>query len=246
MKKLSKDKRVCFLENSHSYFLSDKKLISVTSLIEKFKNKFDSDFFSKKIALREGKTQQEILELWSEKAKKSCEIGTGIHLLFENYKNKNYAIVNEKLVFDDYELKNEYKLEYNQKKEISLKFINDFFETKRLIPLESEFIVYNDLIAGQIDMICKDNKGNFYIIDFKTNSSISDCSYGKKMNYLFSEFNDSNYYHYSIQLSIYKKILKEYPISKMYLIHITDKNYSFIRCIDVFEKINFDDLYQYI
>ena len=84
MNKYSEDKRVVFQESSHSYFLGEKKLISVTSFLNTFKNKFDSDFYSKKIALRDGKTQEEVLCEWNKKAFKSTEIGTAIHKIFED------------------------------------------------------------------------------------------------------------------------------------------------------------------
>jgi len=62
----------------------------------------------------------------------------------------------------------------------------------------------------------------------------------------FSELNDSNYYHYCIQLSVYKKLLKEYKINKIYIIHILENNYKIIECEDVFEKINFNYLIEYL
>jgi ATP-dependent exoDNAse (exonuclease V) beta subunit len=244
--KYSNDKRVRFDNETHSYFLNDKRLISVTTLLSNFKNKFDSDFYSKKIALKEGKTQDEILLLWKEKAKKSCDIGTAIHKIFEDYKYNNYSILNNQLMFETSEIDVEYLPDYYTKHKVALSFINDFFETKRLIPIESEMIVYNELIAGQIDMICKDVKNNFYILDFKTNSTIDKYSYNKKMIGFFSELNDSNYYHYCIQLSVYKKLLKEYKINKIYIIHILENNYKIIECEDVFEKINFNYLIEYL
>ena len=242
MKKYSKDNRVVFNQENHSYFLGDKKLISVTTILSKFKNEFDSDYWSKKIAERENTTQEIILKKWKDKAFKSTEIGTAIHKIFEDYVNNNYSVLNERLVFQFNELNPEFYLEFNQKKDVVLRFINDFFVSKRLKPLESEFIVYNDFLAGQIDMICKDSNNNFYILDFKTNEKIEGNSYGKKMKGIFNDLNDCSFYHYCIQLSIYKKILKEYEINKMFLVHITTERYNFIECFDAMENINVIDL----
>ena len=134
--------------------------------------------------------------------------------------------------------------DFNLKKEVALQFINDFFITERLIPIESEFIVYNDFLAGQIDMVCKDQEGNFYIVDFKTNEKIDTYSYGKKMKGVFSHLDDSNYFHYCLQLSIYKKMLKEYEINKTFLVHITAEKYNFIECHDVMKGIDINLLKQ--
>lgn len=238
--KFSNDKRVVFNPENHSYINKDKKLLSVTSYIEKFKNKFDADFYSKKIALIENKTQQEILDLWEQKGKKSREIGTAIHKIFEDYTNNNYSIVNENLMFDFMELEPEYLTDFNSKKNVSLKFINDFFLSKRLEPIFTEFIVYNNYLAGQIDMICKDLKGNYYILDFKTNDKIETYSYNKKMKGIFSELNDCSFYHYSLQLSIYKNMFKISNVKKIYLVHIKTDCYEFIECEDIFNNYNID------
>lgn len=244
--KYSKNKKVSFDSGTHSYFLKDKKLTSVTTLINKFKNEFDSDFWSKKIAKKENTTQELILKKWKDKAFKSTEIGTAIHKIFEDYTNVNYCVTNGKLEFEYKKLNAEFMKDFNLKKEVSLKFINDFFITKRLIPIESEFIVYNDFLAGQLDMICKDHENNFYIIDFKTNEKIDTYSYGKKMKGIFSEIDDCSYFHYSLQLSIYKKLLKDYNIDKIFLIHITSEKYEFIECKDLMENIDINILKEQI
>ena len=240
MNKYSEDKRVVFQYDSHSYFLNNKKLMSVTFFLNKFKNKFDSDFYSKKIALREGKTQTEVLEEWKYKSLKSIKIGTAIHRIFEDYVNNKFIILNNELVFDYLNLDSDYFIEFNNKKNVSLKFIKDFFLTKRIIPIKSEYIVYNNTLAGQVDMICLDKNNNYYIFDFKTNKEIQKYSYNKKMLGEFNFLNDSNYYHYSLQLSIYKMLLKEYNISKLFLIHIKEHSYEFLECEDIFKKYKLD------
>lgn len=228
MIKYSEDKKVVFKSENHTYYLGDKRLTSVTSLLSEYKNEFDSDFFSKKIAKRDGKTQQEVLDEWSFKAKKSCDIGTNIHKIFEDYFLNNYSIIDDEYKFDIECQDPLYFLDQNKKVKVALKFINDFFKTKRLIPYKSEYIVYNEKIAGQVDMICKDAKGNFYILDFKTNSEIQTYSYGKKMTGVLSNIDDCSYWHYTLQLSIYKALLKKINVSKIFLVHITDLDYKFI------------------
>jgi ATP-dependent exoDNAse (exonuclease V) beta subunit len=236
--KYSNDKRVVFESESHSYFNKDKKLLSVTTFLHKFKNEFDSDFFSKKIALRDGKTQKEILDLWSAKAKKSCDIGTAIHKIFEDYINGDFAVLNGEIQIEFLELPIEYYLDFHSKAKVSIQFIKDFFVTNRLIPVHTEYIVYDDNLAGQVDLICKDKNDNYYILDFKTNDKIEKYSYNKKMLNEFSILNDSNFYHYSLQLSIYKKMIKEIDIKKLFIIHIKLNSYEIIECEDIFEKYN--------
>ena len=242
--KYSNDKSVVFNSEDHTYINKGKKLTSVTTFISQFKNEFDSDFFSKKIALRDGKTQEQVLSEWKEKAHKSCEIGTAIHKIFEDYVNGKYSILNDKLIFDFTELQPEYVLEFTAKSFFAIKFIEKFFITKRLIPIYTEYIVYDENLAGQIDLICKDKNENFYILDFKTNEKIEKYSYNKTMKGVFNFLNDSSYYHYCLQLSIYKNMLKE-KIKGLYLVHIKIDSFEFVECEDVFEnyKISYKDLF---
>lgn len=237
--KYSNDKSVVFNDKDHTYFKKNKKLTSVTTFISKYKNEFDSDFFSKKIALRDSKTQEEVLFEWEQKAKKSREIGTAIHKIFEDYVNNKYCYLNEDLIFDFLELDSEYLIDFKNKSKVAISFIKDFFIENRLIPVYTEFIVYDENLAGQIDLICKDQKDNYYILDFKTNDRIEKYSYNKKMKGEFSFLNDSSYYHYCLQLSIYKKMIN-LKIKKLYLVHIKLDSYEFIECEDIFELYDID------
>lgn len=242
--KYSNDKRVSFDSKTHSYFLNNKKLTSVTTLLSKFKNDFDSEYWSKIIAKREGVTQEEILFKWKRKAFKSTEIGTAIHKIFEDYTNNKYSILNGNLIFDYNVIEPEFMIDFDKKKIQSLSFINEFFVTKRIIPIHTEYMVYNNSIAGQVDMICKDINGNFYILDFKTNEKIDFEAYkGKKMLGVLDFVEDCSYFHYCLQLSIYKKLLKDIEIRKIFLVHITVEKYFFIECDDVLENFDLEALF---
>lgn len=241
--KYSKDISVVFDSVNHTYHLKGKKLTSVTQFISQFKNKFDSDYWSKKIALRDEKTQEQVLKEWSDKAKKSCDIGTAIHKIFEDYIDNKFCILGDEIVIDFIDLEIEYLTDFLPKSKVAIQFIKDYFVTKRLIPIHTEYIVYNDYLAGQVDLICKDKNGNYYILDFKTNDKIETKSYGKNLNGKLSDIPDSTYYHYSLQLSIYKQMFKE-KVDKLYIIHIRHDKYEFIECVDIFKSyaINFKSL----
>ena len=237
--KISKDKSVVFDSVNHTYHLNGKKLISVTQFISQFKNKFDSDYWSKKIALRDDKTQEQVLKEWSDKAKKSCDIGTAIHKIFEDYIDNKFCVLSDEIVIDFIDLEIEYLTDFLPKSKVAIQFIKDYFITNRLIPIHTEYIVYNDYLAGQVDLICQDKNGNYYILDFKTNDKIETKSYGKNLNGKLSDIPDSTYYHYSLQLSIYKQMFKE-KVDKLYIIHIRPDKYEFIECVDIFKNYAID------
>lgn len=238
MIKHSNDKRVVFNTEDHSYFLGKKRLTSVTTFLSKFKNEFNSDFYSKKSAEKEGVSQQEILDRWKAKAVKSTTIGTAIHKIFEDYTLNNYAKVGDSFAFEIDNLNADYILDFEAKKKVSFRLLNDFFETKRIIPMQSEVIVYNEKLAGQIDLLAKDKSDNYYILDFKTNEKLETNNFGKYYKGDLNFLEESTMHTYCLQLSIYKNLMKQYDVKKLFIIHITNENYQFIEVDDFIEKFN--------
>jgi len=178
---------VIFDETQHKYTnpLNNKVYISVSQLLKKYKEPFDSDFFASKVAKRDGKTKEQVLEEWNKNTLAACNKGTEIHNIFENYlntgkvekKNKKY-IVELKKVFD----KNEYK------------------------KINSELILHNDTyeVAGTSDIVADVNDEYFDVLDFKTNKKFLFYSkYGKYLKHPLNNLQECQYNDYSLQLSLY-------------------------------------------
>lgn len=210
--KYSKDKKVVFDPKYHTYHLGDKKLESVTSYIKRHTNIFDAEAVAKKYAAKHKLNADEVLAMWEKKGKDSRDAGTATHLVFEKYFETGKI-----------EISGEYPKEL-----IAKKFIEDFYLTGRLIPLEWEYIVYNEEKAGQLDNISKDEKDNHYIFDWKTNSEIKTDSWGRYMFSPYSKIPDASFYHYSLQTHLYKEMCKEYDIKKCFIVHIQDEDYQFL------------------
>lgn len=163
--------------------------------------------------------QQAILDAWDEENRKSCERGTRIHADLEN------SFYNKKKDIDI------------SKFEIGGKFTCEKGRTE----LDMEYGIYPEYLihrvspdgklclAGQIDLLVK--KGNKLIIgDFKTNKKIEMKSFfdsktkkTTKMKYPLNNLDDSNYWHYCLQLSTYAWMLQKYnpefEIEDLVLIH---------------------------
>jgi ATP-dependent exoDNAse (exonuclease V) beta subunit len=221
MKKYSNDKRVVFYEDSHSYFLGDKRLTSITQYISKFKAFFDKDKISKNYAKKHNLEQEQVLKNWDKKSKEACEMGTYVHSVFEEY------ILNKTII----------DCSKYDKCKTSLKFIADYFESENLTPVETEMIVYNENYAGQIDCIAKNKKGEYFILDWKTSSEIKMGNRWKSMNGDYNVYDDCNYNHYSIQLRCYQKMCKEYNIKNCYIVHLKNDAYEIIEARDIEVKI---------
>ena len=220
MKKYSKDKCVVFDTEYHTYHLNGKRLISLSKFIKNYKNEFDSDKMATISAKKLGITKQEVLNKWKEKADLSRKTGIVIHSALENY------------VLTKQFTKNNV---FNKLNTLNL-FINDFFETNRLTPIETEFIVYNQYYAHQIDLIAKDLDGNVFIFDLKTNDQISSNSYGKTMKNELSYLDDSTLIEYYLILNIDKILIKDYNIKGMYIIHLKNDEYELLKVPDLDSK----------
>jgi hypothetical protein len=215
MLKYSKDGKVSFDSEKHIYTrLNDGKILKgVTGLISQYKNPFDKDAVAEKYCAKHGLIKEDVLEEWDMKGKVSRNQGTVIHKIFEDFITTGKIV--KPCIYN-----NEIQAE---------RFIKDFFLKGRLIPVETEMIVYNESVASQIDFIARTVEGDHFIFDPKTNKAIEKNSYGKMMLAPFSHIPDASFYHYSIQVSIYKKICKEYNVKQCFIIHINDTGYNIIK-----------------
>ena len=85
-------------------------------------------------------------------------------------------------------------------------------------------------VAGQLDLLVKDGN-DIYIYDIKTNKEIKQKSFFDKktrsyqmMKFPLNNLMDCNYWHYSLQLSLYAYLLQQinpdFVIKKLTLIHV--------------------------
>ena len=221
MVKYSKDGKVIFDPEKHTYLLGNKYLKGVTSFISEYKNKFDSDKIAEAYAKKYGRVKEEVLAEWEAKAKYSCDQGTAVHNIFEDWINKK--TISPSGIYP--------------KEKIASKFIKDIFLTGRLEPVESEYIVYNEVLASQIDLIARNKAGDHFIFDWKTNDKISKTSFNdQRMLPPFSDYPDCSFYHYSLQVTLYEKLCIDYDIKGSYIVHIGSEDYSILKA----EKINLD------
>ena len=274
---------VAFTEETHKYFNVDdpsKEYISVTTLIHRFTQPFDKEFWSAYKALEQlipkenwtiekksllnskkfdksilelynitendfNKTQQDILDAWDEENRKSCERGTKIHSDIENsfYKNPKDISLQKFGIGGKFECKKDYP-------ELDLKY-----------GVYPEYLIYRESddgilrIAGQVDLIVK--SGNeISICDWKTNKKIDKKSgYSTttkstaKMKYPLNSLDDSNFWHYSLQLSTYawmlQKINPEFIIKDLIIVHYDHSGKETVYHCDYLKKEVERMLYHY-
>ena len=180
--------KIKFDEASHTYTHKDTKkpFISVTTLLGKYKQPFDRDGHSKRVAKREGVSQELVLEMWEEEKNRACKRGTDIHKILENYINFG-------------EVKDSYGWlckSYDKAVERSV----DSFKT-----ILCENLLYDEdsAIAGTADLIFE-HKNEFTVGDFKTNKRFRFSSlYSERLKDPISHLHNCEFNLYGLQLSLY-------------------------------------------
>lgn len=210
--KIFDDPNFKFDAEKHKYTIDGQHFISVTQFISKFHKPFESDYWSKKKADEAGVSQDEILAEWKKLNDRANEIGTATHNWIENYYNRIFQDLPTDL--DVVDRINKFNIAY----------VNWLY---KLQPIKFEQRIFSKKwkIAGMMDSLFAYN-GNVFILDWKTNKKFThDEHEAGKFEHLLTPFDNLFKNHlneYSIQVSLYKLILKEIgiDIKACYLLHI--------------------------
>ena len=193
-----RDNKINFDEASHTYIVEGKTLQSVTNIVENCFPKFDAQLHAKTTAAKTGMTEEEVIAMWERKGKESRELGTAMHQKIESY----------------YQGKHPYE-------DDAFKLFKVFADKVKLEPYRTEWAVYDTEynIAGTIDFVDYQD-GKYTIYDWKRSDKIiangmpvKVSKYQEKGLYPLEHLENCAYYHYALQLSLYKFILeKNYDI----------------------------------
>jgi ATP-dependent exoDNAse (exonuclease V) beta subunit len=175
-----------------------------------------------------GKTKEEIFALWNDTRDTAAQAGTKMHYDIECYYN-NCPNENE-------------SIEYSYFK----RFADDY---KHLKPYRTEWMIWHEdiKIAGSIDMVFEEEDGTLLIYDWKRSKEIMKTSGFNKyaLTDCINHLPDTNFWHYGLQLNVYKKILEEKygkKVGGLFLVclHPNNKNQSYIRipCPDLQTDVN--------
>ena len=218
-----------FYEDGHYYEYKGKKVgISVTTFIHEYANEFDEQEMAEKVAIKNNKSVEEILNEWHYKRDFSCEKGTTVHEWIQSLFSGNEY---KKLTFD-------YSKEYLDAVDKCQRQADNFY------------IDYKDKLEHLIDELpigsqdydissCVDhlfyNKltGGLVLVDYKTNKEMSGYNkkaYKKAMKFPLNKLNDDSYNHYKIQLSIYKFLIEKYTsikVDEMFIVYFSENNETY-------------------
>ena len=197
------EQNIILNKDTHEYKLLDHTEIiftSVTTFVDHFFEGFDAQKVATKLINNypkyAGRTVESLIADWDAAA----DYGTSVHEELERWIKDG--------------------IEPSDIKAINGKDWLQHYKLKSDIDILSEVIVYSTelSIAGTVDILAKDNSTGLYeIIDWKTSKKIEMVSYGQKMgtHEITKNIMDCNFYHYSLQLSLYRYILETYYGLKM-------------------------------
>lgn len=199
-----RDSKITFQEIGHLYTIEglNKTPISVTTLIHKNFPQFnDEEVIDKMMKSRNwenskyyGKTKEEIKKEWKESGERASRLGTMMHNDIERFFNGEEVLNPETKEFSHFKL-----------------FWEEFRKANPgFVPCRAEWMVYDEDvgIAGSIDFVLENEKGEIIIVDWKRSKEIKKENRYEKGYGLFSHMDNCNYSHYSIQLNIYRHILE--------------------------------------
>ena len=230
-----------FYADGHYYECKGKRVgISVTTFIHEYCNEFDAEGMAEKVANRDGKTVQQVLDEWAYKRDFSCEKGTTCHEWSQSlWSGAEY----KPLLFDE---SKEYMSALDKIRNQAVNFKNDYQEhLEHLIdelPIGSE--EFN--IASCVDHLFYNKlTGGLVLVDYKTNSLMEGYNkkaYKKAMKVPLSHINDDALHHYYIQLSIYKFLIEKYTglkVDEMFIVYMSEniENYEIIPIPYLYEEV---------
>jgi len=199
-----RDEQIAFEEDSHTYTIRcdpTSKYTSVTTYVHEQFETFDADLIIGKMIESPywnknkyyGKTPDEIKKLWDKNRDEAAAAGTKMHYDIECYYN-NICVENDSIEFQ---------------------YFKDFTEKyPHMKPYRTEWTIFDvELkIAGSIDMVFYNEKDHmYYIYDWKRCKEIKKSTGFNKhsVNSILSDLPDTNYWHYTLQLNIYKALLEK-------------------------------------
>lgn len=247
----TRDKHIQFFEKGHKYIVDlepNVKYTSVTTWIDEHFEKFDSDKIIAKMMSGSGwkkghkywgMTPEQIKYQWNANKEAVSGAGTDMHFhieCFNNNKQFTFHYTNKELV----EI---YLSEQLQLSELPLEwqyFINFVKDHSHLKPYRTEWTVFNEdiKISGSIDMVYENPDGTLSIYDWKRSKNITRINNFNKFasTPCICHLPDSNFWHYALQLNMYKYILEtkyDKIIKDIYLVRLhpdaEEKNYELIQ-----------------
>ena len=223
------DNNITLIEDCHRYELDDDPkfgFTSCTTFVDYFFEPFDRIGIANRLTSTNPKylhmASQELVEEWESVAEEGAFVHSEIEECIKNSSEPT-----------------------NRKSILAANWLQSNLIDQSHIKLFPEVIVYSKEleIAGTIDLLVYDERENEYkIFEWKTSKKINLQSYNNRMgtHRATNHLMDSNYYHYSLQLSLYRYLSEKYyglKVTETSIGHLSDDNLEFYKTEYYFAEI---------
>jgi ATP-dependent exoDNAse (exonuclease V) beta subunit len=219
-----RDLHIQFEEIGHKYTIltdPDSKYTSVTTWNHSHFPKFDSNAVIKNMMRGKnwnpenkywGMTPEKIKQQWNNNGASVSSAGTDMHFDIECFMNNDII----PYPYTHMNLYSSYFSKYYQthdNKPLEWKYFTDFVrDFPDLKPYRTEWTIYDEelKLAGSVDMVYENPDGTLMIYDWKRSKEITMVNKYNKyaITECISQYADSNFWHYSLQLNTYKAIIE--------------------------------------
>lgn len=193
-----RDAALAFDPVAHEYTLAGRVLRSVTSVVDDCFEKFDAPYWAARKATPQ-RPAHVLLAEWEENARRARDLGTLMHDRIERF-YLGCPPDADSLTDPTF-----------------TRFL-DFAASRRLSPFRTEWRIYIEEcgLAGSLDFLGRDSRGDFEIWDWKRSSKLVDPAGNLLDRNPWRKFGlgpvshlpDTAFHHYALQVSIYRFILK--------------------------------------
>lgn len=192
-----RDALIHFDPEQHVYTLNGRELESVTTLVESCFERFDADYWARRKCPED---PESLKKQWEDKAREARDLGTRMH---ERIESHYLGLPADPEAGSDPTFR---------------RFL-DFSREFRLTPYRTEWRIFSERygIAGTLDFLAVTPDGRFIIYDWKRSTKVVDADgriitnrYPKYALRPLNSLPDTVYYHYALQVSIYRFILAEH------------------------------------
>lgn len=260
-----RDAKLNFNAKYHSYQVigDTSKYTSVTKIVHSQFPVFNADDVISKMMKGKnwkpghkywGMTPEQIKTLWTSGNTQKSNQGTSLHENIEMFMNQDLVDENDTPIDYDHQTLYECYLEELDAGECAdkgssvewLHFLRFIKDHPTLTPYRTEWKVFHEelKLAGAIDMLYKNDDGTYSIYDWKRCGEIKkENNFENGITPFTSHIPHSNFWHYSLQLSTYKRILElkyDVKIRDMFLVklHPDSSDYELIQANDMSQEVN--------
>lgn len=185
----------------HKYYNTEKPemtFTSVTTVLAKYHEKFDEDYWATIVANREGRTKEDVIAEWKKINEEANIYGTALHEILERYLLAPYRMYSPRDDFEKRVIQSFVKCCTENNLKITT---STTLHPERIMSLE---FTPQKGMAGTSDIIEDIEDNLFNVWDFKTNKEFRfDSKYKNFMSFPIQHLTDCQYNSYAMQLSIY-------------------------------------------